>query len=609
MPRQIVPSGSRRYVGSPGPRREIDGITSSGHGRPGRQTRSCTAAAGEPAGKAAEEPAGKPAEEEVSTPERLAPAPDGPAGQQNGRMLLAEVVETSRSVAATRSRTRKIALLAELLSSAPSEELETAVAYLSGTLRQRRAGLGWRSLAQLPPPAPESTLRLAEVHEAFESISTVSGTGSRNRRTELVDGLFGRATDEEQRFLRLLVTGELRQGSLDALMLEAVAVAAEVSPSSVRRAAMLCGGTLPVAVAALTGGEEGLARFRLEVGRPVRPMLAQSASDVPEAFGKVRGAEAPTSGAGMLAVDCKIDGIRIQAHKDQGQVSLFTRSLEDITDRLPEVAEAVAALPAESLVLDGEAVALDGQGRPRPFQETGARTATSLDVAASRKTVPLTPYFFDLLQVDGEDLLDAPGSVRFDRLSQELPPALVIPRVLTDDPALAERYLAEVVAAGHEGVVVKDLEAPYEAGRRGGAWVKVKPRHTLDLVVLAVEWGSGRRQGWLSNIHLGARDPATGGFVMLGKTFKGMTDEMLRWQTERFLDLETHRDGHVVHLRPEQVVEIAFDGVQRSSRYAGGVALRFARVVRYRDDKSADEADPVELVRTLHTPLSAPGSR
>ena len=411
--------------------------------------------------------------------------------------------------------------------------------------------------------------------------------------------MFGRATAEEQTYLRGLVTGELRQGALDGLMLEAVALAADVPAAAVRRASMFAGSTLPVAAAALTGGVPALEEFGLRPGRPIRPMLASSATEVAEAMAK-----AGPDGA-EVAVDSKLDGIRIQVHKHDGQVHVFTRSLDEITDRVPEVVEAVAALPAHTLVLDGEAIALTPDGRARPFQETGARTASRVDVAALREAVPLTSYFFDLLHVDGEDLVDSPGRERFARLAAELPPGLVVPRTITTDPDEARRLFAEVVAAGHEGVVVKSLDAPYDAGRRGAAWVKVKPRHTLDLVVLAVEWGSGRRQGWLSNIHLGARDPATGSFVMLGKTFKGMTDEMLAWQTERFTELATSptdRSSYVVTVRPEQVVEIAFDGIQTSTRYPAGMALRFARVLRYRDDKTAEEADTIGTVFGLHEP-------
>jgi DNA ligase-1 len=508
-------------------------------------------------------------------------------------VLLRELVDAWEEVRATRSRGAKVRTLAGVLRRTPSDEVETVASYLSGSLRQRRTGLGWRSLTDLPPPAPEPSLTVAEVHARFEEVAVVSGSGSQSRRTALVADLFGRATEPEQRYLRGLVTGELRQGALDALVLEAVAEAAGIPVETVRRAAMFCGSTLPVAAAALTAGAVGLAEYLLQPGRPVRPMLASSAPDVAAAVTKA----APESGP--VAVDLKLDGIRVKVHKYDGQERVYTRSLEDITDRVPEVAEAVAVLPAPVLVLDGEAIALLPDGRPRPFQETGARTATQGDLSALRREVPLTAYFFDLLRAGDEDLVDHPTATRFDRMRQVLPPGLVVPRVVTDDVDRVQAFFEESVAAGHEGVVVKSLEAPYAAGRRGAAWVKVKPRHTLDLVVLAVEWGSGRRQGWLSNIHLGARDPDTGGFVMLGKTFKGMTDEMLRWQTERFLELETSRSGHVVHLRPEQVVEIAFDGIQRSTRYAGGMALRFARVRRYRPDKSAAQADSIEAVAAL----------
>ncbi len=513
-------------------------------------------------------------------------------------MLLADLVQASATVGATRSRKAKIAALAAALATAAPDETSTATSYLSGVLRQRRTGLGWRALTDLPPPAETATLTVGDVHDAFEAISEVSGAGSQGRRTELVEALFGRATAAEQTYLRGLVTGELRQGALDGLMLEAVAVAADVPAAEVRRASMFAGSTVPVASAALAGGSAALAQFTLTPGRPIRPMLASSAPDVATALLKT------AATGGEVAVDRKLDGIRIQVHKHGGRVQVYTRSLEEITDRVPEVVEVIAALPATTLVLDGEAIALRPDGRPRAFQETGSRTASHVDVAALRAKVPLTSYFFDLLHVDGVDLVDAPGHVRAARLASELPGELVVPRVVTADPVEAQRVFAESVSAGHEGVVVKALDAPYDAGRRGASWVKVKPRHTLDLVVLAVEWGSGRRSGWLSNIHLGARDDRDGrdGFVMLGKTFKGMTDEMLTWQTERFLALETAREGHVVHVRPEQVVEIAFDGLQTSSRYPGGMALRFARVLRYRDDKTAAEADTLETVRSMYAP-------
>jgi DNA ligase-1 len=503
----------------------------------------------------------------------------------HGGVLLADLVATSDAVAATRSRKAKVAALASLLSAAAPEEMETVAAYLGGTLRQRRTGLGWRGLGVLPEPAESPTLGVLEVHESFEAIAAHAGAGSQAARSAGVADLFGRATEREQAWLRGVVTGAVRQGALDALVQEAVAVAAGVPLPSVRRAAMLAGSTVAVTAAAMTGGEQALAGFGLEVGRPVLPMLASSAPDLDAAMARAGGSpESPVS------VDVKLDGIRIQVHRDGDEVLVATRTLEDITGRLPEVVAVARSLPASRFVLDGEALALDEAGRPRPFQETASRTAQQAGVA-------VTPYFFDLLHLDGEDLLDSSGADRLAALERLVPVEHRVPRLLTGSPQAARTFLDNALADGHEGVVVKDLAAAYAAGRRGAAWVKVKPVHTLDLVVLAVEWGSGRRQGWLSNIHLGARNPE-GGFTMLGKTFKGMTDEMLAWQTTRFLGLETHREGHVVHVRPEQVVEIAFDGVQRSSRYPGGMALRFARVVRYRDDKRPEDADLLDTVRS-----------
>ena len=520
-------------------------------------------------------------------------------------MLLAEIVDTSTAVAATRSRKAKVAALAETLARAEPHEVVTVAAYLAGSLRQRRTGLGWRGLQQLPQPADAPSLTAVEVDAAFAELAGVSGAGSKAARERLVTDLFGRATPDEQAYLRGLVTGELRQGALDALVLDAVAAAAEVPADAVRRAAMFAGSTLPVAVAALTEGTDALDRFGLQPGRPVRPMLASSANDVDEAMAKAGAGEA-------VAVDSKLDGIRIQVHKYDGRVRVFTRSLEDITDRVPEVEEVVAGLPASTLVLDGEAIALGPDGRPRPFQETGARTASHVDVATLRAQVPLTSYFFDVLHIDGGDLVDRPARERFERLAALLPDPLVVPRTVTADHDQAKKLLARVVSSGHEGVVVKSLDAPYDAGRRGAAWVKVKPRHTLDLVVLAVEWGSGRRQGWLSNIHLGARDPDTGGFVMLGKTFKGMTDELLAWQTKRLQELEVSRDGHTVYVRPELVVEVAFNDLQASPQYPGGLALRFARVKGYRPDKRPADADTLSTLQQIwrrQTGLEPPATR
>ncbi|BDZ45221.1 ATP-dependent DNA ligase [Naasia aerilata] len=510
-------------------------------------------------------------------------------------MKLADVAATSTSLAATSSRIAKRRLLAALLLRTAPEEVPVVARYLAGELRQRRTGLGWRSLSGMPSPAAEASLEVLAVDAAFERMAGLAGPGSAGARTAIAAELFAAATAEEQNLLRGLVAGELRQGALDSLLLDAVAEAAGIPAAAVRRAAMLAGATEPVAEAALLAGspEAALAAlegFGLAVGRPVRPMLAASAPDVAAALAGFEGRE--------VAVDAKLDGIRIQVHRSGDDVRVYTRSLDDITDRVPDLVEVVRRMPVQAAVLDGEAIALDASGRPRPFQETAARSATSdAEVAAA---VGLTPFFFDVLHVDGTDLLDAPLTERLAVLDR-IAPGSVVERVVTADVAVAEAAFAGWVAAGQEGVVVKDTAAGYEAGRRGSAWVKVKPRHTLDLVVLAVERGSGRRRGLLSNIHLGARDP-DGGFVMLGKTFKGMTDEMLAWQTARFGELAVEDDGWTVRLRPEQVVEIAFDGLQRSSRYPGGLALRFARVLRYREDKTAAEADTIDTVRALAAP-------
>lgn len=502
-------------------------------------------------------------------------------------MELARLVSVSQQVAATRARTSKRALIAGLLAQTPLDEVEIVTTYLSGTLRQRRTGVGWRGLSDLPEAAASPTVGVTEVDATLEAISGLSGEGSAGTRRAAVDGLFRRLTADEQAYLRGLMTGEVRQGALDSVMLDAIAEAAQVPLAAVRRAAMFSAVTGPLAVAALHGGEAALAAFDLEVGRPIRPMLASAAPDVPAGVAKV-GPDGP------VVVDTKLDGIRIQVHRHGEEVQVFTRSLDEIGERLPDVVAAVRALPGGDLVLDGEALVLADDGSPRPFQETASRTSST------GRAERVHPFFFDLLAHDGESLVQQPARVRLERLDSVVPPEQRTARLETDDPDAVADFFATTVASGQEGVILKRPDAPYDAGRRGSAWVKVKPRHTLDLVVLAVEWGSGRRRGWLSNIWLGARSPDSDqGWVMLGKTFKGMTDEMLAWQTERFLALETHRDGHVVHVRPEQVVEIAFDGLQHSSRYPGGVALRFARVLRYRDDKTAAEADSLEAVRAL----------
>jgi DNA ligase-1 len=506
-------------------------------------------------------------------------------------MLLDEIARTSTAVAETRSRLAKIDLLAGTFRGILPDEIPIAVAYLSGVLPQGTIGVGWASLRHLPPPAtPPPTLELREVHDAFTRVAAATGRGSQAvRRREIAD-LFSRTTEQERRFLLGLLSGELRQGALEGIMVEAVAKAAGVPAPEIRRASMVAGDLGAVAAAAITEGTEGLAGFRLNVLRPIQPMLAQTATDLTDALERIHPA----------AVEWKLDGARIQVHRLEGEVRAFTRNLADITDRVPEVVEAVRALPVEAVILDGEAIALYPDGRPHPFQVTMSRFGSRLEVPELRRTVPLSPFFFDVLHLDGDDLIDRPALERFAVLTARTPEALRVLRIETTDPEEAERFLDRALERGHEGVMVKALDAPYEAGRRGASWLKVKRAHTLDLVVLAVEWGHGRRQGWLSNLHLGARDPALGGFVMLGKTFKGMTDEMLAWQTERFLELETNRDAYTVYVRPELVVEVAFDGVQDSPRYPGGLALRFARVKGYRPDKRPEDADTIETVRAIH---------
>ncbi|MGK5681289.1 ATP-dependent DNA ligase [Actinoplanes sp. URMC 104] len=511
-------------------------------------------------------------------------------------MRFLDLAATSAAVAATSGRKAKVELVADALRRLEPDEIAAGSAFLAGELRQRQTGVGYAGLRERPEPAAEPTLTVGAVDAAIADISVVAGAGSQAKRRDLLAALFGAATAEEQRLLIGLFSGELRQGAQAGLLADAIAKAAEVPLTAVRRALLLSGDLKQVAVAALTGGAPALTEIHLRVGTPLTPMLAQSAPDV--------GAALLATGA-PATVDVKLDGIRIQVHRSGDDVAVFTRSLDDITARMPEVVEAVRKLPLREAVFDGEAMTLDASGRPRPFQETSSRAATRGSTArgagASRAAdrLALVPFFFDLLHLDGADLLDEPGRVRWQALADALPAELLVGRTTVTSEEEAAAAFAAALAAGQEGVVVKAAEAPYDVGRRGSAWVKVKPRHTLDLVVLAVEWGHGRRRGWLSNLHLGARDPRTGEFVMLGKTFKGLTDELLRWQTERFQQLATGDDGWVVRVRPEQVVEIAFDGVQTSPRYPGGVALRFARVLRYRDDKPAAEADTIDTVRAI----------
>ncbi len=508
---------------------------------------------------------------------------------------LFDIAAASAEIATTGARSAKTKRLAAVLRAADTSDVRTIVAWLSGELTQRRIGVGWAALASMPPAASDPSLAVADVERAFSEMAEASGAGSQTRRASLLEDVLSRSTAVEQSFLRGLLAGNLRQGALAGVMADAIAIAAAVTTAEVRRATMLRGDLPTVAEAAMRGGSTALAAFRLEVGCALAPMLAQSASSVAEALEDL-GAPA--------AFEAKLDGARIQIHKRGDEVRLFTRSLDDVTARLGHVAADVARWPVEAAVADGEIlwfafVGEDRDARPLPFQETASRFAQS--EMPSESTARPSIFLFDLLHLDGVDLLDRPNAERRASLEALATSAKLVDRIVTSDPDEARAFLERMLARGYEGVVAKALSAPYEAGRRGASWRKVKPVLTLDLVVLGVEWGSGRRTGKLSNIHLGARDPATGRFVMLGKTFKGMTDAMLEWQTRRFLELaDGPTDGYVVKLRPEQVVEIAFDGVQASSRYPGGVALRFARVVRYRDDKSAAEADTIDAVRAIH---------
>lgn len=502
------------------------------------------------------------------------------------RMPLIAVVATSRDVAALPGRLAKIARLAECIRTAPPDEVPIVVSFLAGEPRQRQLGVGWAAFRDgLPAPAQRPELAITEVDEAFAAISLAQGPGSQRVRRDQLTGLLSRATDDEQQFIVRLVGGELRHGAQGGLLLDAVAHAFDVPVDVVRRAVML-GGDLPAAAAvAAARGAPGLRAVGLEVGRPVHPMLAGTGADLDAALART----------GDAAVEWKLDGVRVQIHRDGDEVAVFTRTLDDITARLPEVVHAARALPVSGVVLDGEVIALDEAGRPRRFQETARRVGSRGGV-----NVPLSLFLFDVLHLAGEDLIDRPGGERADALADVAPPALVVPRIVRPTAVDAQAFAAGALAQGHEGVMVKRLDATYEAGRRGSGWLKVKPVHVLDFVVLAAEWGHGRRRGYLSNLHLGARDPVSGRCVMMGKTFKGLTDAMLAWQTTRLLELETGRDGTVVHVRPELVVEVAFDGVQTSRRYPAGMALRFARVRRHRPDKTGADADTVDAVRAIH---------
>ncbi|MER5448426.1 ATP-dependent DNA ligase [Streptomyces sp. NPDC002766] len=512
-------------------------------------------------------------------------------------MLLARLAHVSQEVAATSARSRKIALLAELFGDAEADDVPIVIPYLAGRLPQGRLGVGWKVLSRPVVPAAEPTLTVREVDALLTGLGKVSGPGSQAERGRLVGELMGAATKEEQRFLFGLLTGEVRQGALDAVAVEGLAQATGAPPADVRRAVMLAGSLQTVAQALLGEGTAALDRFRLTVGRPVLPMLAHTASSVTEAVDKL----------GACAVEEKLDGIRVQVHRDGDAVRVYTRTLDDITDRLPEVTGAALRLRGRRFVLDGEVISFGDDGRPRSFQETAGRVGSRVDVHTAAKSIPVSPVFFDALSVGDRDLLDLPFSERHTELAALVPEPMRVRRALVtgpEDTDMAEAFMAATLARGHEGVVVKALDAAYSAGRRGASWLKVKPVHTLDLVVLAAEWGHGRRTGKLSNLHLGART-ADGGFAMLGKTFKGMTDAMLEWQTERLRELAVDSTDHVVTVRPELVVEIAYDGLQRSTRYPAGVTLRFARVLRYREDKRPEDADTVETLLAAHPEVGA----
>jgi len=530
-------------------------------------------------------------------------------------MLLDNVVRTSAAVATSPGRLAKIDHIAGLLTHVPPAEIGVAVSFLSGDLTQRQIGVGYAALTDLmggygpgsrpaaglaaPPETPQLTL--TETDQALGQIGVLTGQGSQAERRRLLGTLLGRATEQEREFLVRLLAGDLRQGALDGVMTDAIARAASVPSADVRRAHQLSGSLAAAASAALAASGDpaaarrALAAVSLQVGRPIRPMLAASAPSVRAALDRISPA----------AVEWKIDGVRVQVHLQGPKVAVFTRTLDDITQRVPEIAAAARSLDVTAAVLDGEAVALRADGRPFPFQVTSARVASQTNHAGQAAQVPLTLFLFDLLHRDESDLIESAASERFAALAAVAPPELMIPRLVTGDVTEAERFFTAAIERGHEGVVVKSIDAPYGAGRRGSEWIKVKPRHTLDLIVLGAEWGHGRRQGWLSNLHLGARDPVTGGTVMLGKTFKGLTDSVLAWQTERLLELADpprepdQQQRGVVRVRPELVVEIAFDGVQGSTRYPGGVTLRFARVLRYRPDKDAAEADTIDAVRAF----------
>jgi DNA ligase-1 len=512
--------------------------------------------------------------------------------------LFARVVETSTRVSAASARTAKVQQLGAWLRSLAPDEIEIATHYLSGDTRQGRFGIGYATLsgASAGVAASEPTLSIVEVDRRLEEIAAIRGSGSATRRSNALQELFSLATSAEQQFLVRLLMGDLRQGALAGVMIDAIAAAASLPVQAVRRAAMYSRSLGATAHTALVEGEAGLTHFQLETLSPLAPMLAQTAASVQEALRQLPGA---------VAFEWKMDGARIHAHKSADVVRIFTRSLNDVSAAIPEIVESLRALSINDIVLDGEAIVLDPDGRPAPFQVTMRRFGRKLNVAQLRAQLPIRAFYFDCLRLDGHTLADRPSRERFEALASALPPPLLMPRIVTASEQQAQEFYDAAVAAGHEGIMAKALDAPYEAGNRGAGWLKIKRSHTLDLVVLAAEWGHGRRTGRLSNLHLGALDPVSGEYVMLGKTFKGLTDAMLEWQTRELLAREIRRDQSTVYVRPELVVEIAFSDLQDSPRYAGGLALRLARVKRYRQDKTAAEADDMQSVRHIHPGQSA----
>jgi len=506
-------------------------------------------------------------------------------------MLLSDLVQTSQRVSSTSRRLEKLDALATLLRSLAPDEIAIAVAFLSGETRQPKLGVGPATIlaARSAQAAASPSLTVQDVDRTLQAICETTGTGSNAERKRLLSALLARATQMEQEFLVRLLFGELRQGALEGLMLDAIARAGGLSLPSVRRAAMVAGGLGSVARAALTEGEPGLQQFALRLFQPVLPMLAQPAQDIEEALRNL----------GTAAWEWKLDGARIQVHKQGDDVRVFSRGLNDVTAAVPEIVEQLRATDAPDLILDGEAIALRENERPYPFQITMRRFGRRLDVDKLRASLPLRAFYFDCLRLGNRDLIERAAGERFDALTQTLPPGMLVKRLITGEVSAAQSFLDEALRTGHEGVMAKSLQAPYEAGSRGSSWLKIKQAHTLDLVILAAEWGHGRRHGWLSNLHLGARDPDTGRFIMLGKTFKGLTDAMLEWQTQKLLELEVSRDHMAVYVRPEVIVEIAVNEIQESSQYPGGLALRFARVKGYRSDKRAEEADTIATVRRL----------